>query len=97
MYLDSEQIEQIEDRISQLEKSIELLLANSNICTHPLNNEFKIQYRKWFDKSKGDPIVNITEFIDDPPREIWYNFDEKGQEYKDHIFWSWFEETYLKN
>jgi hypothetical protein len=88
-----EKIEQLDVKISRIEEYIELLQTSSNICTHPSNNEFKIQYRRWFDKSRGDSIPNIDEFINDPPCRAHFG-DNIGAEHKDWEFWSWFEKSY---
>ncbi len=86
LYKLEEKIEQLDEKISRIENSLELLQSGSNICTHPSNNDFKIQFRKWFDKTRRDFIPNIDEFINDPPCQ-W-------DECKEWDFWDWFKLRY---
>ncbi len=95
MYSDSEEIEQIEDRISQLEKSIELLQSKLS-STHPLNDVFKDRYIDWFPNRSRRFVPNIDEFINDPPSQSFFG-DYKGAEHADYEFWCWFEKKYLEN
>jgi hypothetical protein len=80
-----EKIEQLDEKISRIENSLELLQSKL-LSTHPSNNDFKIQFRKWIDKSRGDFIPNIDEFINDPPRQ--------GDQWDEWDFWIWFKARY---
>jgi hypothetical protein len=89
-----EKFEKQEERISQLENDIKSLLSGLN--THPLNNVFKIQYRKYFDKSKGDYVPNINEFIDDPPEYVSESdYYASNTAYEEYRFWRDFKAEYF--
>jgi hypothetical protein len=67
-----------------------------NVCTHPLNNVFKREYREYFGKSREDSIPNINDFIDDPPPvfDEW-DYDATHREYENSRFWRKFTEKYF--